>query len=102
MSCVAKIRQAMEEVRAHTRCLFSGVDDADFRRQIHPDFSPVGWHLGHIGVTESYWILQQCKGEPSPSAVYDHVFTPTDNPKPNRVHLPAPTEILAYLHTVRE
>jgi len=102
MSCVAEIRQAMAEARAHTLRLVAEVDDADFRRQIHPDFSPVGWHMGHIGVTESYWILQQCKGEPSPSAVYDRLFTPTDIPKPNRVHLPARAEILAYLHTVRE
>jgi ergothioneine biosynthesis protein EgtB len=62
----------------------------------------VGWHLGHIGVTESYWILQQCQGEPTLSAAYDHFFTPTDNPKPNRVSLPPRAEIIAYLQTVRE
>src|SRR5947208_3179986 len=86
----------------HTLRLFAAVDDADFRRQIHQDFSPVGWHLGHIGVTEGYWILQQCKGEPSLSAAYDRFFTPTGNPKLNRVHLPPRAEILAYLHTVRQ
>jgi ergothioneine biosynthesis protein EgtB len=102
MNLAAEIRSALEEARANTLRLFTDVDDGDFRRQIHPDFSPVGWHLGHIGVTEAYWILQQCKGETSLSAVYDRFFTPTDNPKPNRVHLPARAEILAYLATVRE
>jgi ergothioneine biosynthesis protein EgtB len=96
------IRQAMEEARAHTLRLFADVDEADFRRQVHPDFSPVGWHLGHIGVTEAYWILQRCKGETSPSAFYDAFFTPTDNPKPNRVNLPPREEILDYLSTMRE
>jgi ergothioneine biosynthesis protein EgtB len=92
----------MEEARAKTLRLFANVDAADFRRQIHPDFSPVGWHLGHIGVTEGYWILQQCQGEASRSPFYDSFFTPTDNPKPNRVHLPTRAEILDYLATIRE
>jgi len=99
---IAAIRAALEQVRTHTLRLFAAVDAADFHRQIHQDFSPVGWHLGHIGVTEGYWILQQCKGEPSLSAAYDRFFTPTDNPKLNRVHLPPRAEILAYLHTVRQ
>lgn len=102
MNTAIVIRQAMEEARAHTLRLFANVDEADFRRQVHPDFSPVGWHLGHIGVTEAYWILQQCKGEASPSAFYDAFFTPTDNPKPNRINLPSREEMLAYLLTVRE
>jgi ergothioneine biosynthesis protein EgtB len=78
------------------------VGEEDFRRQVHADFSPLGWHLGHIGVTEAFWILQQCKKEPTLSATYDRCFTPTDNPKPNRTTLPPRTEILAYLATVRE
>jgi len=102
MSGRAELRAALAEARENTVRLFTAVDDTDFRRQLHPDFSPLGWHLGHIGVTESYWILQQCEGEPTLSAAYDHFFAPTDNPKPTRVHLPARAEILAYLRTVRE
>lgn len=102
MRTALAIRQGMEEARAKTLRLFANIDDADFCRQVHPDFSPVGWHLGHIGVTEGYWILQQCKGEASRSAFYDSFFTPTDNPKPNRIHLPSRAEMLTYLSTVRE
>jgi gamma-glutamyl hercynylcysteine S-oxide synthase len=102
MNTVLAIRRAMEEARENTLRLFANVDESDFRRQAHPDFSPVGWHLGHIGVTEGYWILQQCKGEASRSAFHDSFFTPTDNPKPNRIHLPSRAEILDYLATVRE
>jgi ergothioneine biosynthesis protein EgtB len=101
MRDVAVIRQQMEAARAYTLRLCASVDEADFRTQAHPDFSPVGWHLGHIGVTESYWILQQCKGEPTLSPLYDSFFTPTDNPKPNRVNLPPRAEILGYLDLVR-
>ena len=102
MSRVARIRQQLEEVREQTLRLCACMSEVDFRRQIHREFSPIGWHLGHIGVTEAYWILQQCKEEPTPSAAYDRFFTPTDTPKPERVHLPARDEILAYLHAVRE
>lgn len=101
MSRADELRVAMEEARAYTLSLFDDVDDADLRCQAHPDFSPLGWHLGHIGVTESFWILQQCKQEASLSAAYDQFFSPTDNPKLNRVHLPARAEILAYLATVQ-
>lgn len=101
MSRVAIIRQYMEEARDQTLHLCARVNDTDFRRQIHREFSPIGWHLGHIGVAEAYWLLQQCKGEPTPSATYDRFFTPTDTPKPERVHLPARGEILSYLHAVR-
>ncbi len=102
MNHVVTIRQQMEEARDQTLRLCTRVNDVDLRRQIHREFSPIGWHLGHIGVTEAYWILQQCKREPTLSAAYDRFFTPTDTPKPVRVHLPARDEILAYLHTVRE
>jgi ergothioneine biosynthesis protein EgtB len=102
MKTTADLRAALVEAREHTLQLFADVDDADFCRQAHPDFSPLGWHFGHIGVTEAYWVLQQCNQEPTLSAAYDRFFTPTDNPKPNRINLPPRAEIEAYLQTVRE
>lgn len=101
MNLATELRAALEEARAYTLSLFRDVDDGDFRRQAHPDFSPLGWHLGHIGVTEAFWILQQCKQEPTLSVTYDRFFTPTDTPKPQRVHLPSRADILSYLETVR-
>ena len=102
MSRVASIRRELEAARDQTLRLCARITEVDFRRQIHREFSPIGWHLGHIGVTEAYWVLQQCKGEPPLSAAYDRLFTPTDTPKPERVHLPARGEIFAYLGAVRE
>jgi len=93
---------ALEEARTHTLQLFAALADEDLRRQVHPDFSPLGWHLGHIGVVESFWVRQQCQGQPSLSPFYDFFFTPTENPKSERMQLPSGEEILAYLRTVRE
>ena len=101
MSCIAAIHTALLEAREQTLALFRDVDEEDFRRQIHPDFSPLGWHLGHIGVTESFWILQQCKNESTLSEFYDSFFTPTDNPKPNRVNLP-PRQLRTKVPTRRQ
>ena len=93
---------ALEEARTHTLHLIAVVDDHDFRRQMHSDFSPLGWHLGHIGVVESFWVRQQCQRQPSLSPAYDFFFTPTENPKAERNQLPAREELLTYLNTVRE
>lgn len=90
------------ESRRQTLGLFAKVSDADFRRQAHPDFSPVGWHLGHIGVTEGYWILQRCEGQARLSEEYERFFSPTENPKTNRINLPDRSDILTYLDAVRE
>lgn len=93
---------ALEEARTHTLDLVAAVPDADFCQQVHTEFSPLGWHLGHIGVVESFWVRQQCQSQPSLSPFYDFFFTPTENPKSERVQLPPRGEILTYLHTVRE
>ena len=98
----AVLRQWFTEARQDTLNLFANMSDADFRCQAHPDFSPIGWHLGHIGVTEAYWILQQCEGEAPLSEDYDQFFSPTENPKTNRINLPDCSEILGYLRTARD
>jgi ergothioneine biosynthesis protein EgtB len=94
--------RALQEARTNTLRFIAAVGDDDFRRQAHADFSPLGWHLGHIGVVESFWVRQRCQGRPSLSPFYDFFFTPTENPKPERVQLPTREEILTYLHAVRE
>lgn len=98
----ADCRQEMVEARAYTHSLLVNLEAEDFCRQVHPEFSPIGWHLGHIGVTESFWILQQCKGEAPLVPAYDTLFSPLDTPKQNRINLPSQQEILVYLDAVRE
>lgn len=99
---IVDFRQRMVEARAYTQALFATIDPEDFCHQVHDEFSPVGWHLGHIGVTEGFWVLQQCQHAASLSPEYDAVFSPLDNPKENRVNLPAAHEIFAYLDAVRD
>lgn len=69
-------------------------------RQAHPDFSPVGWHLGHIAYTESLWMNRRTAESLSASR-YDRLFAADGLPKAERENLPAMDEILAYLGEVR-
>ena len=98
---IADFQRRMVEAREYTKSLFAAIEPEDFCRQAHAEFSPVGWHLGHIGVTEGFWILQQCQHVASLSPEYDVVFSPLENPKENRGNLPASSEVFAYLDEVR-
>ncbi|MGF1936568.1 MAG: ergothioneine biosynthesis protein EgtB [Nostoc sp. ChiQUE02] len=96
------VSQAFDECRLTTFALFHDMDEATFCSQPHPDFSPVGWHLGHIAYIESLWLLERCAGSPCLFPQYRKLFAADGLPKSERVHLPNLKEIRYYLDTVRE
>ncbi|MCP6761695.1 MAG: ergothioneine biosynthesis protein EgtB [Fischerella sp. CENA71] len=96
------IFQAFTQCRAKTLTLFESMDEVTFRRQAHPDFSPVGWHLGHIAYTESLWLLERSAGLPCMFPQYRKLFAADGLPKCDRVKLPNLEEIYYYLDTIRE
>ena len=99
---VADFQCRMTAARAYTTSLFTDLDARDFCRQVHPEFSPPGWHLGHIGATEAFWIMQQCGRGAAPNPDYETLFSPLETPKAQRTRLPAACEVAAYLDHVRE
>lgn len=62
----------------------------------------MGWHLGHIAFTESYWILERCAGEAPQFPQYQKLFAADGLPKVERQDLPPWSEIVEYLETVRD
>lgn len=52
------ISQVFHKCRSKTFALLQDMDEATFFSQPHPDFSPVGWHLGHIAYIESLSLLE--------------------------------------------
>jgi len=54
----------------------------------HPDFSPVGWHLGHIAYIESLWLLERGAGTAPLFPEYRRLFVADGLPKTERVNLP--------------
>jgi gamma-glutamyl hercynylcysteine S-oxide synthase len=88
--------------RASTLALAAALSDDEYFCQAHPDFSPIGWHLGHIALTESLWILQHLAGQPAPPAHYRRLFAADGLPKAERQNLPAWPVVQAYLAEVRQ
>ncbi|MBW4608432.1 MAG: ergothioneine biosynthesis protein EgtB [Hassallia sp. WJT32-NPBG1] len=96
------ISLAFYQCRRNTVALFENMDDATFRCQVHPDFSPVGWHLGHIAYTESLWLLERSAGNACLFPQYRKFFAADGLPKSQRVQLPNLEEIYYYLDAVRK
>ncbi|MBW4555449.1 MAG: ergothioneine biosynthesis protein EgtB [Trichormus sp. ATA11-4-KO1] len=96
------IYYALRECRRKTLELFDAIDEATFRSQPHPEFSPIGWHLGHIAYTESLWLLEHSAGLPCLFPQYRQLFAADGLPKSARVQLPNREEIRYYLDKVRK
>lgn len=96
------IIRAFVECRTQTLELFENMDEATFCYQAHPDFSPVGWHLGHIGYTESLWILERTAALPCLFPQYRKLYAADGLPKNERVKLPSLAETRYQLDTVRD
>src|SRR5437660_6946821 len=57
----AELAAELAETRRRTLTL-AGAAQEEHRRQVHPYYSPMGWHLGHMGMTEAFWVLGRAKG----------------------------------------
>ena len=97
----SEISQALEECRKYTSLLTYNTDHDNLTRQAHPEFSPIGWHLGHIAFTEAYWILEKLAGLSPLFPKYKNFFAADGLPKKARQNLPPLAELQTYLKTVR-
>ena len=97
-----QLKQHLVACRSGTLELAQGLTEEEFSRQAHPDFSPVGWHLGHIAFTEALWILEHLAGEPNPLASHRRLFAADGLSKAAREQVPDLSIILAYLAQVRD
>ncbi|MEM6837975.1 MAG: SUMF1/EgtB/PvdO family nonheme iron enzyme [Cyanobacteria bacterium P01_C01_bin.120] len=97
-----QLRQEMIACRQSTLNLIQDLTDAEFYQQAHPDFSPVGWHLGHIGFAESLWLLEHLQRSPCPYPQYQQLFAADGLPKAQRQNLPTLSDLLAFITDVRD
>src|SRR5690242_2833374 len=94
----AEIIQELMRVRQKTLWLLDQVPDLYVNVRVHDFYSPIGWHFGHIGMTEEYWTCTQASGIPPLNDALTFLFANLpENPKDNRVHLPPRDEIRAFL-----
>lgn len=102
VSCRDTLFHHFQQCRLGTLALYEGIDHSQFCASIHPEFSPIGWHLGHIGFTESYWILEHCAGWQPPFPEYRQIFAVDGLPKAQRGKIPPFPEVCHYLDTIRQ
>ncbi len=91
----------MVACRRSTLALVAELDQKALCRQPHPEFSPIGWHLGHIAYTEALWIVGHCAGLAPSRSEWQTLFRANGVPKRLRTRLPAAQAIFAYLAEVR-
>lgn len=97
-----ELKQAFTSCRQATLALVEALPTEMLCCQAHPDFSPVGWHLGHIAYTEALWVLERMAGR-SLLFPHDHrLFAADGLPKAERQHLPDRQVIDHYLSIVRQ
>lgn len=96
------IYKAFQRCRQGTLDLIAGISPTVLQAQAHPDFSPVGWHLGHIAFTESLWILEHLAQQPCPYPDYRILFAADGLPKAQRQHLPDLDTLLNFLADIRQ
>jgi len=83
---LGELRLAQELVMA----LLEPLQDGDYRRQYHPELSPLGWHVGHCTYIECYWLQEVVLGDNRFTAPVADIYTAGLTPKPERgARLPA-------------
>ncbi|MCW5933203.1 MAG: SUMF1/EgtB/PvdO family nonheme iron enzyme [Fimbriimonadia bacterium] len=98
-----QVARALREARDQTLNLLRQVPDEFLKVRVHGFYSPIGWHFGHIGMTEEYWVCVRACGEAQLDDKLAFLFANIpDNPKDNRVNLPDRAQILDYLAQTRE
>lgn len=70
----AELGQRLTRTSHKLNGLCADLDDAALRRQLDPEFSPIGWHLGHVAWQEELWVLRDRFHEPPLDADFDEVF----------------------------
>ncbi len=98
----SKLRVELRAVRAKTLRLLEQTPERFLKLRVHDFYSPIGWHFGHIGMTEEAWTLCNALGRPPVNCALSFLFANLpENPKDDRVHLPSREQIIAYLAQTR-
>lgn len=86
--------------RAATLALFARIPPSLFRHQLHPLYSPLGWHLGHIAYTEALWLLDGGRAVTPPE--FARAFAVDGLAKVERTGIPEGPTTFDYVARVRQ
>ncbi len=98
---LAELLDEYDLARAYTDMLWRDLRDEEIRWRPHPDFSPIGWHLGHQAAVAHFMVRNLIAAEPSPDPDLEPAMD-SANPEANRGDLPAPDRIADYRAAVAQ
>ena len=97
----ASLAAEIKRVREISLAQIDMVPATSLERMLHPDFRPLRWHLGHIGMFEDWWILQKAGGLPPTNAHLSHIYS-TEYPRSELGNLPPIEDAIAFSGAVRD
>lgn len=75
----------------------------DVAQQFHPDLSPLGWHLGHCVLTETYWLREVVMGQKIISDEHKQLYIPELSVKSKRsAFQPAQAELCQWAEATQK
>lgn len=84
-------------LRELSRNLLDTHDDAELRRQPHPELSPLLWHVGHVFFVENYWLAERVFGDTSITDPWRTLYFPELCAKGERsARLPSPATLRGW------
>lgn len=98
---LAALLDEYDRARAYTDMLWQDLAEDEIYWRPRPEFSAIGWHLGHQATVAHFTIRNLTAAEPSPDADLEAVMD-SANPEPDRGDLPARDRIAAYREAVAE
>jgi len=97
-----QLAQRLQRTSHRLNTLCQDLDDDALRCQFDPEFSPIGWHLGHVAWQEELWVLRDRFQQPPLEAAFDEVFDAFRPEKHRRgSKLPDKTLLFDYRREVR-
>ena len=98
-----QILDELQRVRQKTLRLLDQVPIEFWNVRVHDFYSPIGWHFGHIGMTEEQWTCVRAFACRPRDLRLSFLFANIpENPKERRVRLPEAQEVKSYLYATRD
>lgn len=103
LSSISSVVERLKSSRELTLELVGLCDDNELCTAFHPDFSPVGWHFGHLVAFEALWAVEtgSTRRVVSLSDELRRLFNPRENPKRERGELPSRERLLSLAEEIR-
>lgn len=98
---LGELLEEYDRARAYTDTLWQDLPEDEARWRPRPQFSPIGWHLGHQAAVAHFMVRNLTAAEPSPDPVLEPVMD-SATLEVDRGELPALDRIAGYRTAVAE